>query len=153
MRLLDANLRPEAGDGPCELIEPVALPIRIAERRPHFTVCREVEPPGHHADNRIPILVEHHRLADDSRVRAKTPLPQAVAQDDQSWTAYQVFFSNERTTEHRPHAEGSKHAVGDPSPTDQLGPIAAGRGVRRAGVDADVLEDPIHLEPVLIHRI
>ena len=113
--------------------EPLTPAIRVTERCPQFGLFGEVKIPGHHADNRVLLVVEHHRPTDHRRVRPEPPLPQTVAQDNQSLTAQSVFASNEHTPEHRPYSERGKHAVGGAGAFDPLGPIATGNVVCRAG--------------------
>src|SRR5205085_4197928 len=56
---------------------------------------RELETRGHHADDRVRLLVEPDRPAHDRRVRAELALPQPLAQNDDAARPRLVFFRRE----------------------------------------------------------
>ena len=103
---------------------------------------------GRDAENRVEIVVETHRLADDVRVGAEKATPEPIADDGDLGDARAVIARREDTAALSLHPEHREVVGVDKEPFDALGAIAPGE----VGVDGiepgDRLEDAGAITPV-----
>src|SRR6185436_13780001 len=81
------------------------------QRSPDLGIVWIAEIGGHHADNGVLYFVQRDLFADNFRIRAKSPLPQAGAYHGYSWLSWFIFAGQKRPTENRPRAQNSEEIV------------------------------------------
>src|SRR5262245_62924205 len=79
----------------------------------------------HDTDHRAADAIEGERLADDLRIRAETPMPQAITQDDDGGGARLVFIGEKDAPQLRLRAEQLKNIGRDSQPGNSLRLISA----------------------------
>ena len=136
-RLFDRDARPQPAhrDHPEQIaIVQRLLSDRALDRRPHLGIVGIGQPARHDADDGVRLVIEHHRPADDRRVAAVEPLPDAVPDDDDARRFEAMIVGAEGAAEGRGRTEDVEERIAYQSNLDLLriaGAGDAGREVDR----------------------
>src|SRR5262245_60131139 len=124
--------------------------IRLkGHRRPEFLfTSREPEMRGHHADDRVRMIIERQVLPNNASVAAESPLPQAMTEHDYALGLGAVFLLREDAPQRRGDAERREQAGRNALALDPLGLATPGQVQARAPEGGDLREDSILIAPV-----
>src|SRR5437763_10751479 len=130
-----------------------ALLVGVRERHPQVASRRgprrHRKARRHDADDRVRLAIELQRSADDVGGRAKTALPESVAQDHDMAAIGSVRFAQEYTAERRPCAHDLEEIGADGACDDRLRIAAAGKRELPEPIDRHPLEESCVALPVV----
>src|SRR5262245_38318166 len=118
---LNRDSRSEPADAISGMMTPVIFIVCGAHRLPDFRIDGKAETCRHYADDGHALAVNSRRAADDSRIAAKAPPPQTIADNRRRGRAGLVFFFKKMPALNRLHAEQRKQARVDDRAPDTLG--------------------------------